>query len=213
MGTFRHSPDDIIFINTTSMPLSFFLTLQPTYSLPVGSITRYYEQTVTHYTSDGDNAFPQDIPYAIGDDSITNEVAYAAAFAASLAAVSLPQAKLIRINEMLTYSGTIKSGNVIVGGYTFFSDPGNTLFELVNEDLTYTRAAALPVGYYVNDINYVQRTIATLADLEAIIDRIVGLYYLCDLNADVHRAAINALGTVSAVEAYDFTTGWPTIPY
>jgi len=214
MGIFRHTPDDDIYINNSRIPLSFFVTLVPTYALPVGYTSRYYEQTVCNVLSDGSTGTPDTIPWAAGDTYIANEVAYAALYAASLPTIpSLSAAKLTRIYQMEQYAlNTIKSGYVIVTGDTFFSDL-STLQALTNQDLTYTRAGALPLGYYVNDVTYTPVAVAALADLEAIIDRIVGLHYLTDLQTDVHRAAINALVTVAAVQAYDYTTGWPTVPY
>ena len=214
MGTFRHTPDDVIYINATSFPLSFFLTLQPTYTLPAGETLRVYVQGSYHYTSNNLTQNAQPMPFAIGDTSITNEVAYALAYYNHLnPAPTLSQAKIDKINEMMDYASNIKNGHIIYVANEYFSD-SSFLQKLINEDLTYTRAAALPVGYYINDVDYVQIA-AAFVDLEAIIDRIVELYYLTDINIDVHRAAINALTTVLDVQAYDYITGggWQTVPY
>ncbi len=213
MGTFRHTADSIIYINTTSMPLSFFLTLEPAYALPAGYTNRYYSQGVTHYVDNGINSLAQTYPYVNGDTYISNEATYAAAYAAYLNPTpSLATAKTTKINNMIAYAITIKNGYVSVGGDIYFSD-FDTLQALTSASATYTRAGAVPVSYYLNDVTYVQNAIATLNDLNAIVDRIVALHRLCDLNIDVHRTAINALATVGAVTAYDYTTGWPTIPY
>lgn len=214
MGTFTHTPDNDIYLNNSRIPLSFFVTLVPTYALPAGYTSRFYEQTVCNVLSDGTSATADTIPWADGDTYISNEVAYAALYAASLPTIpSLSAAKLTRIYQMEQYAlNTIKSGNVVVAGNTFFSDL-STLQGLTNDDLTYTRAGALPGGYYVNDITYTQIVMAALANLEAIIDKIVALHHATNLVADTHRAAINALVTVAAVQAYDYTTGWPTVPY
>ncbi len=213
MGAFRHTPDDLIYINNTVIPLAFFVSdLDPTYALPGGYTSRNYLQGSYNILSDGSTAVADTVPWTDGDTYITNEVAYAAAYAAYIAvSISVPQQKIITINKMLDYSTTIKNGYVVVTN-TYFSDV-NTLNMMIAEDMAYTRAAAVPVGYYLNDVNYVQRAIANVTDLEAIIDKITDLHYLCRLNEDVHRAAINALSTVSAILAYDYTTGWPTIPY
>lgn len=214
MGKFRHTPDNDIFVNNTWFPLSFFLTVEPAYALPAGMITQYYEQTVRRTASTGYNETAYSIPWTAGDGYIANESIYIALYASYLnSLITLSDAKLTRIQEMLNYATGIKSGHVIVSTYEYFSDD-LFLSKLINEDLSYTRVG-LPVGYYVNDKDYVQITISTLGDLEDIIDRIVELYYLTDINADVHRAAINALTTVPDVQAYDFITGggWQTVPY
>jgi len=213
MGSFRHTPDNIIYINNLAMPLSFFLTLNPAYALPAGYTSRNYIQGSYNILSTGSLAVPDAMPYADGDTYITNVAAYTVAYAAYLNPTpNLAQQKVITIDTMLGYAFNKKIGHVTVTGATYFSD-SNTLQRLVNEDLTFNRAMALPVGYYVNDINYAPVAIAAFADLEAIIDRIVELHYLTDVNSDVHRAAINALATNAAVLAYDYTTGWPAIPY
>jgi len=214
MGKFRHTPDNDIFINNTSFPLSFFLTMESAYVLPTGTITQYYEQTVKRTASNGTTEFNYTIPWTVGDSYITNEATYAAAYLDYLnTPASLAEAKLQKISEMELYSLGIKSGHVIVSMNEFFSD-GAFLLKLVHEDLSFTRVG-LPVGYYVNDKDYVQISIALLSDLEAIIDRIVELHYLTDINIDVHRAAINALTTIPDVQAYDYITGggWQTVPY
>lgn len=216
MGTFRHTSDGDIIINTTRVPLAFFVSLYPTYALPATYLTRYYDQSLCHYVGDGGiNTLAYSIPYTDGDTYITNEAVIAAAYAASiLPTISLAQAKTARITQLIAFSEATKKEHVIVGigSDEFFSD-NDTLQKLTNEDLTYTRAAALPVGYYVNDVNYVPVAVAALADLEDIIDRIVELHYLCDVNTDTHRAAINALAVISDVQTYDFSGGWPTTPY
>jgi hypothetical protein len=212
MGKFRHTPDNIIYINNSSMPLSFFLTLEPAYALPVGYTSRYYEQTVTHYVFDGASSLALTIPYTAGDGYITNEVAYAAAYAAYIApTVSLAQAKITRINEMIEYALDIRTGAITVAGYIYPSDR-NSAQDRLHQFEAYTRAAALPAGFYLNDVNYAYVTPAGISDLSSIADAIVGLYHLIDNNEDTHRTAINALGTVGAVQAYNFTGGWPPVP-
>ncbi|MFA5030676.1 MAG: hypothetical protein WC495_03745 [Patescibacteria group bacterium] len=212
MGTFRHSADNSIYINTTYIPLSFFVTLEPAYALPVGYIGRYYEQTVKNVLYTSTNAVGDTMPYTAGDGYITNEAAYAAAYAAYIApTVSLAQAKVTRIYEMTTYAISIKYGAITVAGYIYPSDTTSAQDRL-HQFEAYTRAAALPAGFYLNDVNHAQVTPAGISDLSAISDAIVGLHHLVDNAADIHRTAINALGSVSAVQAYDFTGGWPPIP-
>lgn len=212
MGTFIHSPEDIIAINTSGYPLTFFLTVEPTYALPSGTITQYYEQTVKRTASDGFNGYDLTIPWGVGDGYISNQVAYDAAYATYLNSfITLSDAKTTRINQMLNYASGILAGHVIVNNYQYFSD-GTFLSKLINEDLSFTRLT-LPAAYYVNDFEYNHVTIGTLGALESIIDRANNLYYLTDLNIDTHRTNINALVTVSAVQAYDFTDGWVLTPF
>jgi hypothetical protein len=213
MGIFRHTADSNIYINNTYIPLSFFVTLYPTYALPVGYVDRYYEQTVAHYVTDGvGNVLDYTLPYANGDIYIAAEVAIAAAYAAYIApTVSLADAKLIRISEMLFYARTFINGGITVVGYIYPSDKISAQDRL-HQFEAYTRAAALPAGFYLNDVNYAHITPAGISDLSAISDAIVGLHHLVDDAEDVHRTAINALGTVIAVQTYDFTGGWPPIP-
>ncbi len=217
MGTFKHLPSNYILINDglvcPAMTLAFFLTLNPTYALPAGATSRQYVQGSWHVTSNGVSSTDQGIPYANGDTYIANEVAYAAAYSSYLnPAPSLADAKITRINSMEDYATTIKQGKILISANEYFSDDA-FLSRLLRDDIVYSNAGALPVGYYINTTSYVQIATPLLIDLEAVISRIQELQYLCELNADVHRAAINALGTVPLVQAYDYTTGWPSIPY
>lgn len=216
MGTFRHTLDDSIYINSTSMPLSFFITLVPTYALPAGAIRAEYTQGVSYVASSATSIISSSTTYTDGDIYIANESAYAAAYASYLnPAPSLSQAKASKISEMIVYGLAIKLEHVMVTisatPYEFFSD-SMTLDELMRMDAMFTRSS-MPVGFYVNDVTYAQIVMPAISDFESIIDRIIGLYYLVDLNINVHRAAINALSSVPAVNAYVYTTGWPTTPY
>jgi hypothetical protein len=220
MGKFRHTPDNYIFIDDgvnpeLIMPLSFFLTLDPTYTLPVGDTSRYYDDAVTdaHYTSTGSVSTLQIFPYTDGDTYIASVAAYTIAYNAYLnPAPSLSAAKESKIEDMIAYEIDIKNGYIIYLGHQFFSY-SSILKELVAEDITYTRLAAIPTPYTINDVGYNAFTIAAIANSEAIIDTIVDLHYLCRINENVHRAGINACVTVVAVTAYDYTTGWPITPY
>ena len=212
MGTFNHTPNDIIIINNSNYPLAFFLTVEPSYALPSGMTTQYYEQTVAWNISDNKTGYNNTIPWGVGDGYISNQAAYDAAYTSYLNSfITLEEAKITRINQMLAYANGILTGNVIVNYYQYFSDEA-FLSKLINEDLSFTRLG-LPVAYYVNDYQYDHVTIGTLGALESIIDRTNKLYYLTDLNIDTHRTNINALGTVSAVQAYDFTGNWVLTPF
>lgn len=78
--------------------------------------------------------------------------------------------------------------------------------------IAYNSASSVPFVFYLRDINKVHKTL-NLTQLNTYNTGIVELHRLCDINYDTHEEAINALGTVNAVEAYDFETGWPTIPF
>jgi hypothetical protein len=213
MGSFRHTPDDIIYVNSLAMPLAFFVTQEAAYALPSGYISREYVQSSHNTLSDGSTSIADTMPYTAGDTYIANVATYTANYAAYLIpTLSLSQAKTKKIGEMLFYSQSVKKIGGVVVTHTYPSDM-ETLDELTNEHLTYTRAGALPVSYTVRDTSNVAQTVASLNDLAAIIDKIVALHYACYVNENAHITAINALGTVGAVTAYDYTTGWPTIPY
>lgn len=218
MGDFRHTPDDYIVFDTDVIPLAFFLTLEPAYALPVapaGIINIEYSQSLSLYVG-----FASGTQYALAypdttiDGYITNKAAYVAAYAAYLnPPLTLSQQKVKLISEMVRYSKDIKGGYVTIGVNTYFSDIEFTR-KILYEFEAYTRLGSLPGGYYINDINYAPVTPATgLVDLAALVDKIVELHYLVDLNADVHRAAINALTVIPDVLAYDYSGGWPTVPH
>lgn len=209
MGTFRHTPDDVIYINNTTFPLAFFLTQEPAYTLPGTYTSRYYEQTVSHYVSDASDSLGQVLAWTDGDTYITNEATYAAAYQDSL--YTLQQVKDMRKGEADAYSTTIKEGAVSVAAVIYDSDT-KTLRRLELEHAKFTRDGAVPGGHYVTDASGTQQAL-NLAAHEDVVDRIIDLYYACDLNFDAHAIAIQALTTKVAVAAYDFTTGWPSVPY
>lgn len=46
---FKHTNEDIIHIGDVVLPLDVFLDLEPSYSLPENSISRYYEPNKKHF--------------------------------------------------------------------------------------------------------------------------------------------------------------------
>lgn len=212
MGTFRHTRDNDIFINNTYVPLSFFVTLYPAYALPAGSVAREYEQTVNHAIYDDSTAIGGAMPYVDGDTYIAAEVAIAAAYALFLNPIpTLAVAKTTRITAMEAYAQNIRTGGAIANGYIWHSG-SDVAQERLHQYEAFNRAAALPTGFYINDNNYNQITIGADTEIADIADAIVDLDRIIGLIADSHRTAINALVTVAAVQAYNFTTGWPITP-
>ena len=69
-----------------------------------------------------------------------------------------------------------------------------------------------PLNFYLTAIDGTQVTI-TLSELTTLTEKRWDLHYACRLNEDIHKVAIEALGTKAAVESYDYTGGWPTVPY
>lgn len=216
MGVFRHTPDDLIVFDTDIIPLAFFLTLEPAYTLPVSpaGITHIeYDQGLTRYFASGNGTqYGMTYPDATIDGYISNKATYVAAYAAYLnPPLTLSQEKAKRIGEMMLYGEAIKDGNIVINGYTF-SSTDEFFIKMEKEFESFTRTS-IPMGYYVNDINYVPVSISDLGDVSEILDSINELHYECDVTADIHRAAINALTTIPDVLAYDYTVGWPVVPY
>jgi len=217
MGRFRDANDFIMIENGLGeelfLPLSFFVTQEPLYNLPAPYITRYYEQTTRHFLSTSVSDFAGQFPYIAGDSYIAKKALYEAAYYDFLnPEPTLAEAKVTRISETEEYSNNIKSGKVIYSGDTYLSI-SIFLDRIRDEFERFTRVASLPGGYYVNDENDVQISFTVLSNLSDLIDKILELWYLCDLNYDYHRVQINALLTVPAVQSYNFTTGWVLVPY
>ena len=220
MAYFRHSADDIILIDDGAsqvvMPLAFFQTQEVAYALGGAYTRREYQVGSYHKLYDATSEYDQGIPYADGDTYITKVAAYNAAYTIYLALPpSLAAAKTQQISAMLGYAHTIRDGYVVYNTKTHFSGLADLAYLKAEFD-TYTPLSALPGAYYVNDIAYAQIAFANLLgtpSLSELIDKIVAFHYLIRLNEDAHRIAIEALATIVAVLAYDYTTGWPTIPY
>jgi hypothetical protein len=72
----------------------------------------------------------------------------------------------------------------------------------------------LPAGFYMMDNSYPATPVTlTKDDFKAISASISELYYACIQNYNQHYQNIYALLTVPDVEAYNYTTGYPTLPY
>lgn len=46
---FKHTNEDVIHLNDLTIPLDVFLDLEPSYTLPENTSSRYYEPKVKHF--------------------------------------------------------------------------------------------------------------------------------------------------------------------
>lgn len=216
MGRFRHVSNWIHVddgVVEVDMTLSFFVTQEPLYTLPAPWTSRYYEQGVIHKLSNQKDVTGGPFPWSEGDSYIAKRAIYESAWDEFLnPPPTLEQAKVSKINELRSYSNGKKAGKVIYSSNTYLSVK-NFLERIMHEYEKFDRVGSLPAGYYVLDHLDNEISFTVLANLEALIDRIIELHWECDKVEDNHRQSINALVSVESVQSYDFTTGWPTIPY
>jgi hypothetical protein len=216
MSTFRHTPNDIIYFDSDSMPLSFFLTQEATYALPAGMTEQRYISGVSYKASDNIKEVSYAIPNATIAGYITNKTTYVANYAAYVAAQTLPQtlaaAKLYQISLLSTYRESLRDLGIILSGIIY---QASQLYyaRWKNEHDYALRASALLGSYYLADILGAPVSMGSVAQLTGIIDDIDEYYWILQQNYDAHVTAINLLGTIGAVLAYDYTTGWPITPY
>lgn len=220
MSTFRHTRDNGIYIDDLFMPLSFFITQEPAYSIPVGAIWQEYIQNVNPILShrtvcDGITSQEYSGDWIDGNNYIANKATYAAAYSAYLVQQALPQtlddAKTYKIGLLKSYWKNVRNGGVIYNGIIFPSDPierGHW-----KEELEYgNRNTYLLNTHYIYDINR-NKVALTLSNLNDFIDFLDEFYWLVRKNYDDHCEHINALTTINDVLNYDFTTEWPITPY
>lgn len=213
MGVFRHHPDGHIHVDDLYMPLSFFQTQEPLYTIISPWTGRYYEQSVIHKLTNDETVEAGSLPYTDGDSYISKKAAYQAAYDAYLnPAPTLEEAKTTKIIELIDYAAGKRNGKVSYGGNTYLSIK-SFLERIIHEYDKFNRAGSLPGGYYVLDHNDNEISFTVMSNLEDLIDRIIELHWECDKVEDNHRQSINVLVSVGSVQSYDFTTGWPTIPY
>jgi hypothetical protein len=217
MSTFRHTPDNIIYFDNDSMPLSFFLTQEAAYVLPSDMIEqRYNSVTGVYAASDGITEQYYTYPNTTIAGYITNKATYVAAYAAYVAAQALPQtladAKTYQIRLLDIYRDSISDNGVTYSGITYQSAV-NYYNRWKNEHDYALRNSALLGSYYLNDISGHEIVMPTVAMLTNIIDDMDEFFWALQQVRDNHKDAINALGTIGAVLAYDYTTNWPITPY
>jgi len=217
MGRFRHTPDDTIIINETLfMPLSFFVTQEPAYTLASPYTWRDYEQTVKHFYGTSTTQTGAAIPYTDGDGYIANIAAYTAAYAAFLVApATLADAKIQQKQAVRTYALTYLDGNVVYDAVEYSCLLSERLH---NEAYYFSRIGQFETGetstidHYVLDASNskVDLTLTEVAELINLMDK---LGMVTNQVIDTHCLAIDALTTISAVLAYNYTASWPTMPY
>jgi hypothetical protein len=99
---FRHHPDGLIYIGSLVYPLEQFLIDEPEYSLPDGIIGREYDPLNFHRLFNGTSQLDGGMPWADGDEYLSNEAAYRTAYDSRINALpSLEQAKLKKKVDML----------------------------------------------------------------------------------------------------------------
>jgi len=214
MGSFRHNPSNYIILDeNVTIPLSFFVTLEPAYALPSGAITQEYIQGVRRKSSTGSSETSYPIPWTAGDGYISNKATYAAAYAAFLnPAPTLSQAKISKQAEVDSYNVlTIRQGDILYSDIEYRSD--ETFYnKIVGEFNRFYRLSAVPANYYVMDITLAHHGL-NLSELGGLADGVGDMLLFGDQNADFHKAAIEALSTVNDVQNYGFYTGWTPIPF
>ena len=211
MSKFIHIPDDIIIIDDFSCSLAFFLIQEPAYVLPGGKTSQYYEQSIKHFVSDGINGELLSLPYTNGDTYISNKATYVTALEDSIYYPDLATAKETKILSLKEYAVQYYNGSIVFSGDTYYSKGGGSS-DAHQYYSRYTRSGTIPLDFYLRDINGSEHVL-TLANISDIADLIDDLHRATDENLHDHMDAINALTTIQDVKDYDFTTGWPTIPY
>jgi hypothetical protein len=141
MGTFRHHPDSIIYINSLALPLAFWLTLEEGYSLPESYLGRTYEQGAHHFLRTGTTSIPQALEWPEGDAYIANESVYASAYEAYLESLVVPptqteideqnrrtetKTQFQQLTTGLAGLSTADRSYVILGRIMAFKDGANT---------------------------------------------------------------------------------------
>jgi hypothetical protein len=190
------------------MKLSDFNYFEPDYSLEPPYLWQYYIQgsSRTKHTSNTEYNFP--IPWADGDTYISKVAFYLANL--PIPPQTLEEAKQRRTTQLYSLWSEKNSGNI---KYTGMSD---TIFPSIphsaNALITYKDRGIVPIGFTKpdKDGNHVVMTLAQLLELNA---GIVDLFYLNELNLNIHAETIQTLTTIPDVMAYNITTGWPTLPF
>lgn len=221
MSYFRHVDDTIIIDDgigsQLAMSLSFFLTQEPTYALPttdvhgtaIVCIGQEYIPGSTHRLYTDGTQYLGEYPWATGDGYISKRDIYHDAL---YPPQTLDEAKNDKISNLLQYANDYYSGGVSISAVIYFSGL-RYLHALKNDFEYFTSVGSLPGGYYAYDTSYNRVAVANLTALSVIIYKIEELHYETRLVFDDHRDAIVALTTIPQVESYNYTTGWPTVPF
>lgn len=224
MGYFLHHPDGYVNIGGLIVPLAWFLTQEPAYSLPAECLGREYMQEDHPVIDDPSKhvlftRFSQEsgsLPYIDGDTYISKKSTYEIAYQAYLDQQALPQtvadAKTYQINKTLAYRHDKEDDGVIVSGVTYQS-AASYYDRWKNEHDYALRNSFLLSGYYVTDINGNEVTMLDVEELTTLVTTIDEFYWSLRKTFDDHAQAINALATIPDILAYDYTTGWVPTPF
>lgn len=212
MAFFSHTPDDLILIDDgvvtpITFSLAFFLTQEPAYTLPSPYTARFYEQGVKDILTSGTNSYKNSIPWLTGDGYISNVATYQAAHLDYLYPPTLAKAKAAKKQTVDDYAETYFIGGVTYGGTNYQS-----IQRPINELHQYSRYGELPGTHYILDENDNQVAV-TFQQLLSICNLIEGLWFSVNKVIDSHKSAIDALGSIANVIAYDITVGWPVVPF
>ena len=205
---FLHANDTVTISNgsdTLQMTLDEFVGYEPGYVLDMPYISRYYIPTVKDELHTENAQFGGPVPWTEGDGYIASLMTYINQH--NNPPRTLSAAKISKYASIDSMSQFTKGGNVLLFSTTMPSLPLDS-----NALISYQNLGNTPMGFYLLDISNAQVTLS-LTQLNTYNNGIAQLYLLCNQNADALKSAVSALSSVGAVDAYDITTGWPTIPY
>lgn len=212
MSTFIHTASDEIAIDSSRYPLAFFVTQEAAYAIPSGSISQYYDDSIPYrIASDGSSqTLLSRAVWATGDGYIANKATYDAAYVDYVSYPDVATAKLTVNGLIRDLRATKKSGGIIYGGNTYTSDS----YSLIRRSLErYAKVNSdMPAGFYLRDSTDAERLL-DVSDLFEMSNLIDDLDRLCEENADNHLDSVDALGVIADIKSYDYTTGWPAVPY
>lgn len=213
---FKHHPDGLLTIGGLVVPLSWFISQEPEYSLPTGMIGREYAPG-RHFVFDGVSQHDGG-EWSVGDAYLAKEPAYRDAWEAAArldqAAVKLSKWSDIRAERDRRKAGGFK---VKVGGIDkwFHSDADSRIQHLGLKDKARDLLAAggamtdkitilgQAVKWKTMDGSFVEVTAQVALDIVAA---------AADLDAQLFAAAETHRATVEAAldpDSYNPATGWP----
>lgn len=216
---FRHTAGNTIYMddgagNTLHISLDTFLSLEPAYSITDGAINPSLSYKYREYTPEVKHTFITTdsnmglgvMPWLNGDTYLSKVAEYIDII--NNPTVDLPTAKNIKSSALSAYySQKISSGGISLFSTTMPSNAG-----ISQETESYTRQGFVPVDFYLKN-SAGGRVTLNLSDLQSYNDGLVKMRWIHRSIFDDHYDAIQALTTVEDVEAYDFETGWPTLPF
>lgn len=216
MGQFIHSNDQIIIIDDSGNQSIYDATWwianeEVTYALPSTATLQYYRFGEIHAWHTPTGVEQGTLPWAAGDTYISKKATYDADyFIYTLGTVA--NAKTHQIGLVGAYYSTVVDDGLTYGGITYQSS--SRYYDRWKNEHDYAlRTSALLGSYYLNDISGNEVVMPDVATLTNIINDMDEFYWELRQVRDNHKDAINALGTIEDVLAYDYTTGWPITPF